>query len=332
MALNADYVELKRLVKQQGLLDAQTAYYVFKSLVAVLTLALGVAIGLLSTNTWILLADAAFLGFASTQIALLGHDVGHRQAFRGRRANQVARLALGGVLLGISHSWWNTKHNQHHATPNHVDKDPDIQFPMIAFSPAQIASRHPVLRPLIAIQAFLFVSLLPFQAINMRITSATHLLSGTARNPVLQGALMAVHAVLYVLLLAQLPSVGVAVAFAVVHQATFGLYNSSVFASNHKGMTIIHENERLGFLREQVLTSRNVSGAPVLDFWYGGLNYQIEHHLFPTMPRNNLRKAQVLVERFCKERGILYHSTSLFQSYREGFLHLHQVGASVRGQ
>lgn len=102
-----------------------------------------------------------------------------------------------------------------------------------------------------------------------------------------------------------------------VHQLTFGLYNSSVFASNHKGMPLTADGRRMDFFREQVLTSRNVTGRRLTDFWYGGLNYQIEHHLFPTMPRCNLSKAQPIVEAFCAEQGVSYHSTGLFASYRE---------------
>ncbi len=121
-----------------------------------------------------------------------------------------------------------------------------------------------------------------------------------------------------------------AIAFVAVHQLAFGLYNSSVFASNHKGMQVIEAGGRMDFLREQVLTSRNVSGHPLTDFWYGGLNYQIEHHLFPTMPRNKLRQAQPIVEDFCRRLGISYHSTGLFTSYREGWSHLYRLGIEAR--
>ena len=92
------------------------------------------------------------------------------------------------------------------------------------------------------------------------------------------------------------------------------------------------EGNRLDCLREQVLTSRNVAAHPITDFWYGGLNYKIEHHLFQTMPRCNLRKAQPLIERFCLERGISYHSTGLFTSYREVLSHLHRESASLRSR
>jgi fatty acid desaturase len=325
-----DYVQLKRLMKAEGLLQSQTWYYVLKTVVALTTLSAAVAMAVTVSHWLLLIVAAAFLGFASTQIALLGHDVGHRQAFRGRRTNTIGRYLFGNVLLGISHSWWNAKHNQHHASPNHVDEDPDIQFPMIAFSPEQVMTRHRIFRPLMAVQAFAFVFFFPLQALNMRITSVTHLLGGRARRPLLQGFFMSTHLAGYIAILVAIGSWPMALMFALVHQGVFGLYNSSVFATNHKGMTIITPDTRLDFFREQVLTARNVSGHPVTDFWYGGLNYQIEHHLFPTMPRNRLHLAQPIVERFCKEHGVPYHSTGLLASYREGFAHLHRATAALR--
>lgn len=328
-AAAVDYVALKRRIKEAGLLEARPGYYWFKTTIALGTLGAAVAIAVLVSNPWLLMADALFMGFASTQIALLAHDVGHQQGYRGRRTNRIARAVFGNFFLFVSHSWWNDKHNQHHATPNHIDKDPDIQFPMIVFSAEQIAGRRRWLHPIIAIQAFLLLFLLPFQGLNMRLISIRHLFSPEAQKPWLQAALFAAHIAAYgtLLFFIGLPW---AIPFAIVHQLTFGLYNSSVFASNHKGMPLTADGTRMDFFREQVLTSRNVSGHPITDFWYGGLNYQIEHHLFPTMPRCNLRKAQPIVEAFCAEHGVSYHSTGLFASYREVLSHLHRESASLR--
>jgi len=325
-----DYVELKRLVKEAGLLEAKPWYYRVKTVLALGTLAASVVIALIAPNPWILMLDAVFMGFAFTQVALLAHDVGHRQGYRGRIANQVGRYFFGNLVLAVSATWWNDKHNQHHATPNHIDKDPDIQFPMIVFSSEQISSRAKWLRPVISIQAFVLIFLLPFQALNMRYISATHLRSPKAKMPWMQGSLIATHLVLYGVLLYFIgwPS---ALLFAVIQQGTFGLYNSSVFASNHKGMPLTHDGDERDFLREQVLTSRNVKGHPLTDFWYGGLNYQIEHHLFPTMPRCNLRKSQPLIREFCESRGIPFHTTGLFESYKEVLTSLHRESASLRG-
>ena len=84
------------------------------------------------------------------------------------------------------------------------------------------------------------------------------------------------------------------------------------------------------YLRKQVLTSRNVTGGWLTDTALGGLNYQIEHHLFPAMPTPNLRKAQPIVEAYCKQIGVAYEQTSLIESYRQALHYLHEVGAPLR--
>jgi len=80
------------------------------------------------------------------------------------------------------------------------------------------------------------------------------------------------------------------------------------------------------YLRKQVLTSRNVSGGRWVDLVLGGLNYQIEHHLFPSMPSPALRHVQPLVRAFCAERGVPYTECGVLESYRQSLAHLDTVG------
>ena len=117
-----------------------------------------------------------------------------------------------------------------------------------------------------------------------------------------------------------------------VRQAVFGLYMGSAFAPNHKGMPVVPRDVTLDFLRRQVLTSRNVRGGWFTDQLLGGLNYQVEHHLFPNMPRGNLRRAQAIVRQYCAERAIQYTETSLFGSYAMALRHLHALGAPLRAR
>jgi fatty acid desaturase len=121
-----------------------------------------------------------------------------------------------------------------------------------------------------------------------------------------------------------------ALLFIAVHRGLFGTYLVSIFAPNHKAMPLLDRDTKVDFLRRQVLTSRNVVAHPITDFWYGGLNYQIEHHLFPRLPRNKLPEAQRIIRGFCREHSIAYHETSVLQSYREILQHLHRVGAPLR--
>jgi len=100
----------------------------------------------------------------------------------------------------------------------------------------------------------------------------------------------------------------------------------SAFAPNHKGMLVLSEHEKLDFFRRQVLTSRNVSGGPVVETLLGGLNYQIEHHLFPAMPRPCLRRCRTLVRAFCTQAGVFYSEKGLLGSYGDVLRTLHAAG------
>src|SRR6267142_22160 len=117
-----------------------------------------------------------------------------------------------------------------------------------------------------------------------------------------------------------------------IQKGVGGAYMAAVFAPNHKGMPQTDSSSRLDFVRTQVLTARNVRGHPLTDLWYGSLNYQIEHHLFPGMPRLNMRRAQPIIQQFCRERGIDYHETSFLDSYRELLSFLNEIGAPLRAE
>jgi fatty acid desaturase len=97
-------------------------------------------------------------------------------------------------------------------------------------------------------------------------------------------------------------------------------------------MPILPADTDLDFLRQQVLTARNVRPNPITDFWYGGLNYQIEHHLFPTLPRNKLGQARAIIKDWCRDHAIDYYETGLIQSYKEILSSLHEVGAPLRAR
>jgi fatty acid desaturase len=139
-------------------------------------------------------------------------------------------------------------------------------------------------------------------------------------------ALITIHAAGYLtVVFLVLPPVR-AVVFMIVQQGLFGLYLGCSFAPNHKGMPVLDAADRSDFLRRQVLTSRNVRGGWLTDVALGGLNYQIEHHLFPSMPRPSLRRSQAIIEAYCRQRGVPYAQSSLAGSYAQALRHLNTVG------
>jgi fatty acid desaturase len=179
-------------------------------------------------------------------------------------------------------------------------------------------------------QAFYFFPLLMLESLGVRLASVQFLTSGRAKYPLFEAAGMVFHFAVYFILLFTAFNVWQALVFIAIHQSLMGLYMGSVFAPNHKGMLIPDPDANLGFLREQVLTTRNVRPHPLTDFWYGGLNYQIEHHLFPNMPRNKLKSARPIIKAFCEERSIPYYETSIVRSYIEVATYLHEVSRPMR--
>ncbi len=324
-----DYAELKRLIVQQGLLDKQPAYFISKALLGVVLLGASLAFLLVVESFWLQLLNAAFLAFAFTQVGFLGHDAGHRQIFNGAPKNDMVGLTIN-LLLGLSRSWWVDTHNQHHTTPNDLDLDPHTALPMFAFSEEQAREKRGFLRILVRYQSFYFFPILLLEGIGAKLAGVQYLLREEAKFRVTESLLMALHLVVYLGLLFYVLSVWQAVLFIAVHQGLLGLYMGSVFAPNHKGMPLLEKGNQLDFVRRQVLTSRDLKAHPVTDFLYGGLNYQIEHHLFPSMPRNKLREAQPIVRAFCEAHSIPYRESSVLQSQKEILQYLHRVSAPLR--
>jgi fatty acid desaturase len=325
-----EYAQLSRLVKQAGLLERRRGWYAARIGLNLALLAGGwVAFALIGSSWW-QLVTAVYLAVVFTQLAFVGHDAGHRQLFRARRANNLVGLLHANLLVGISFGWWVPKHNAHHTNPNHEDLDPDINITALAFTAGQASSRHGLVRLLARSQAWLFFPLLLLEAAHLHLASAKAVLRGSGRANTVEGLLLVAHLAAYVTALVVVVSPLQAVAFVVVHQGLFGLYLGCSFAPNHKGMPTLTDADQLDFLRRQVLTSRNVRGSRLVDFVLGGLNYQIEHHLFPTMPRPNLRRAQPLVRAFCAQHDLPYVEAGLFGSYAQAIHHLHTVGAPRR--
>jgi fatty acid desaturase len=190
-------------------------------------------------------------------------------------------------------------------------------------------------------QAWLFFPMLLLEGLNLHLASISEAVAGLRGRPgrpagrgegrLMEAGLLAVHHVGYLaaLLLVLGPVRGLV--FLLVNQAVFGVYMGCSFAPNHKGMPVLGPDERPDFLRGQVLTSRNIRGGWPVHLLLGGLGTQIEHHLFPSMPRPALLRARPIVRAFCAERGVAYRETSLIESYALVLRHLDDAGAGEAG-
>jgi fatty acid desaturase len=324
----SDFAGLLREVRQAGLLERRKVYYAAKIGVTAALLAAGLALFGLLGDSWWQLAIAGYLGLVFVQIGFVGHDAGHHQILRDGRNNALIGLIHADLLIGLSFSWWVDKHSRHHAHPNEVGRDPDIATGALVFTAGQAGACHGFRRLAARYQAWYFFPLLSLEGLNLHVASVKSLFA-RSRGRLAETGLLAVHFAAYAGVILYFLPPAKAVAFIAVNQALFGIYLGCAFAPNHKGMPALSDQDAADFLRRQVLTSRNVRGGPVTDWVLGGLNYQIEHHLFPSMPRPNLKRAQQLVRAYCADHGVAYRECSALESYSQALRHLRAVGAAV---
>ncbi|WP_208526510.1 MULTISPECIES: fatty acid desaturase family protein [unclassified Microbacterium] len=323
------YKQVSQVVKETGLLGRTQWFYVLVSV------GIAVALGGLITgfillgDSWFQLLIAAGLGIVLTQIAFLGHEAAHRQILTTGPANfKLARIVIASI--GMSYSWWDSKHTKHHGNPNQVGKDPDIEVDTISFLEEDAAKAKGLTKLITRKQGWLFFPLLTLEGLNLHFLGLKYLL--TTKNVKGRWTELSIIALRFALILVpvfmMLP-LGMAFAFMGVQFAVFGVYMGAAFAPNHKGMPIVDPAARLDFFTKQVRTSRNISGGWWTTWLMGGLNYQVEHHLFPSMPRPHLAKAREIVRDYCAANNVPYTETSLGRSYLIVIEYLNRVGLAA---
>jgi fatty acid desaturase len=318
VSIEADYAELRRRVVRAGLLDRRYGYYAVRGGTCFALLAVAVALPfVLRPAAWLLLA-APFLAFSVVQVALIGHDAGHLEVFRAARRNWALGSLCWSLVAGVGFWYWNDRHNRHHGHTNDAGADPDLQgegLLAVAYTAEDGASRSGWRRVAVRHQRLLIPIVVALFAFAFRVEGtlfAWRRLRGARRAVEL--SLLGANAVLWLGAMAALGWRGLGLFLA--SQVVAGVYLAAIIAPNHKGMPVWARGARLSFLERQVLSSRNVTPGPLWDFLFGGLNYQIEHHLFPTMPRANLGRARRIVRPFCLERGLEYTEVGVMASYR----------------
>jgi fatty acid desaturase len=303
-------------------------------LFGIVTLALGGTIAgfVLLGDSWFQLLMAGALGVILTQYAFLAHEASHRQIFESGPLNDRAGRTLANLFVGISYSWWMTKHSRHHANPNTLGKDPDIERDFVSFTEADASRSRGLYAWATTRQGYLFFPALLLEGVNLHIHGFRTVFGRRKvdRRALEIGMILSRLGAYLTIVFLALP-VGLAFAFLGVQLAVFGVYMGASFAPNHKGMPILPHDAKVDFLRRQVLTSRNIKGGWLMDSFMGGLNYQIEHHLFPNMPRPHLARAAEIAREYCATHRIAYARTTILESYGIVIRHLNRVGLAAGG-
>ncbi len=308
------YEELDARVRALGLYKRTYGRYTLFVALAFLGVGLSVYILTLSDSLLVQTLNALFFSFALVQVGTLSHDLSHNQVFTNKRVNKLISKIVFGLMAGLSESLWHKEHSAHHEHVNQEGHDPDLTIPFL-FSPNQSREAHAAPDFMLKHQHIVFFCVLPIVYTSKVIRSWLNVPEHIGWY-LFELVLVAVHfAVLLYMVMAYLP-LTVSVTFLLVHVLCVGLYMGTIFAPNHKGEEVLRKDEQVTW-RHQITSTRNVQHTPFVFIIMGGLNLQIEHHLFPRMSRYQYSKAQKVVKAFCCEHDIRYHETTFWGSMKE---------------
>lgn len=313
---NKEYGELRARAEALGLYKRTYWHYGLCAIIALIAVFSSLYVLTLTDTVWIQAVNAIVFAFFSVQLGMIGHDLSHGEVFNTLETNRFWSSVAWGLFGGLSEARWFEKHNRHHTHPNHIGYDPDIELPFM-FTENQVDAKSPFLKKwILPYQHVLFWPALAFVYPMYILLAFLHYLEKPSLRVLFEILLVLVHfGVLFYIVFSFLPLlpafVFLGIAFVII-----GIYMGAVFAPNHKGRPELRKEETFTWLH-QILLTRDVRHSFPAFYLCGGLNFQIEHHLFPTMSRAKYHKAQALVKEFSIQHGIEYHETSWVGSLKE---------------
>ncbi len=308
--------ELDVMIFRDGYMKRQYAFYIYLSLFIFAGLA-GSVVGIIFVQgVFLQLLMVGLFTFFRVQAGFLGHDFSHNQVFFRKKLNLIPGYIIWCLIAGLSQDYWMSKHNKHHNHTNQHESDPDLDIPFI-ISPEQMHSKNPLVKKYIApYQHILFFLLVPFLYFSMVFESLKFIWQTKRLAGLMELGLMILSfvGVFWVWIYFQGLALGLFYVF--LHLLLAGTYLGAVFGTNHLGKEVIQKWEK--YVRiNQVVTSRNIKTSLLGFHFFGGLDYQVEHHLYPSMPRINYRKVGPLVKLYCKEKNIPYDENSWIRAVGE---------------
>ncbi|WP_252199666.1 acyl-CoA desaturase [Brevibacterium sp. RIT 803] len=325
----SDFSALMAQVKEAGLLARRPGWNTLRFVLLGLSYVVAFAMLFLIGESWWQMATAVVFGVLFTQTAYVAHDAAHRQIFTNGKVGEWVSTIIGNLFIGLSYGWWLKKHNAlHHANPNKAGVDGDIAPGALIFDPEDAQGLTGVRKWFASHQGWFFFPLLTLAGLQLHVNSIKAIIKGQSsiKRRWIEGIFLAIRMIGFPIIAIWAAGPLIGSVFFIVQVMVFGLHMGGSFAPNHKGQPIVPKDVKIDFLRRQTLMSRNISGGRPMGFLMGGLNYQIEHHLFPSMPSVNLHKVQPMVREYCAQKDIKYTETTLFESFGIIVRYLNRAG------
>lgn len=301
-----------------------------------------------TTSPVFLLVGAVAMGFYFQQVAFVGHDAGHHLITHNQDTDEMIGFLVGNLLTGISIGWWKRSHNAHHVVTNSVNCDPDIQhLPVFAitdkfFKPVlstyhnKTFSFDRISKFFVSNQHLLYYVIMGIARFNLYAQSFIHVFTQCkGRKQKLELVTLGIFWCWFSLLCSLIPSLWGRVLFILLSHFVAGLLHVQITLS-HFSMATYHglpsnSYKKDSFFISQMETTMNVDCHPYMDFFHGGLQFQIEHHLFPRASRAYLRTLSKKVQKLCMEHGVRYCSHSFYDANREVISSLRETAKKAQG-
>uniref|UniRef100_A0A8D0FNR8 Cytochrome b5 heme-binding domain-containing protein n=1 Tax=Strix occidentalis caurina TaxID=311401 RepID=A0A8D0FNR8_STROC len=292
-----DFRELRATVEKMGLLDPNQLFF-FLHLAHILLLDTAAWLILLYFGTSLMpfIISLVVLTISQVQASWLQHDLGHLSVFRKTKWNHLLHKFVMCHLIGASAKWWTLLHSQHHAKPNCFEKDPDIDMHPFLFTlgkklSVELGIKKKKYMPYNHQHKYFFISEY------LHSPDLAWMLTFYIRFFFTYGSLLEIKSLL-------------------AYYFIFSSWFVWVSQMNHIPMDIYYD-KNLDWVSTQLQATCNVEHSLFNDWFTGHLNFQIEHHLFPTMPRHNYWKVAPLVKSLCAKHGIEYQCKPLLMAFAD---------------
>ena len=278
-------------------------------------------------SSWAALAAYAALALLLAQFAFVGHDAGHGSIGRSPAVNRAFGHLAMTLVTGLAFDEWIERHRAHHRHCQDEARDPDMAVAFMVSLTQESARRKGALGRLMTRTQPVHVWLLAFFfGHSQRHLSQAAVFASPLRRR-LDAAMLLLHYTLWFgvpCIVLGVPLDKALLAY-LIPVTLLGPYLAAIFWVNHIGMPLVCNVAQFSFFEHQVVTSRTIASPPACDWLFGGLNFQIEHHLFPQVPSRRLPTVQAIVREHFARNRIAYHSVSWRDAVRSIAAHLRMV-------
>jgi fatty acid desaturase len=323
------YRQLREEAQAAGVFEPAPWFHPLWLTAAVGLYALGYCGLLLVPSLPLRLLAAGLVAFSTLQLGLLAHEAGHSAVSRQPGLRGLVGHLCDTLLAGVSFSYWNSTHNPHHTGTQRLGDDPDLRFATFSMDLRSARERRGFGRWFTRHQVALLPLGIALWGFSLRFDGWVYALR-QGRRGLVDLSLLILHAVLWIAVPVSLLGWPAALGHYALVTLITGPYMGGLFVVNHVGMPVLETGDRLPFLLHQIRTSRNFGQGWLRDVICCGLNLQIEHHLFPSVPYLRLRRLRPLVQRLCEQNDIPYRDMSFLGACREVTRHLAEVARAAR--